>query len=266
MTPLLVALTWATAAVLAMMFAVWLLSLKLRNAGIIDIFWGLGFVLATSIYFVQGGGEAPRRLLVLVLVAVWGCRLAGHIFWRGRGEGEDYRYASMRRSAGDAFWWRSLFTIFCLQGVLVVVVALPLLWVQMAPQPTAWQWSDGLALVLWCVGFFFEAVGDWQLARFKADPDNKGKVMDRGLWSMTRHPNYFGDFVVWWSYFCFTLAVPGGWWTVFGTILMSVLLMRVSGVALLEKTITERRPGYRDYIERTPAFFPQWPSRREGSS
>lgn len=267
MQPYLDALGQASVAVLLMMFGVWLISLWKRNAGIIDIFWSLGFVLVSVIYLVQGAGMGggdviPRRQLVLGLVALWGFRLAGHIFLRGLGHGEDYRYAAMRKRGGDSFWWRSLLTIFCLQGALIVFVSLPLMWIFLAPQPEAWQWSDGLAVALWAVGFFFEAVGDWQLTRFKKDPANKGKVMDRGLWAWTRHPNYFGDFTVWWGFFAFTLAVPGGGWTVISVLLMSFLLMKVSGVALLEKTIGKRRPGYQEYIERTPAFFPAWPRRR----
>lgn len=261
----LTALAWATLAVLVMMFVVWVVSLKLRNAGIIDIFWSLGFVVVGGIYFSLGEPQvmSPRRQLVLLLVILWALRLAGHIGWRARGHGEDYRYAAMRRRGGQSFWWRSFFTIFCLQGLLIAIISLPLMWILLSPQPVAWRWSDGLGLLLWCIGFFFEAVGDWQLARFKADPANRGRVMDRGLWSMTRHPNYFGDFMVWWGYFFFTLAVPGGLWTVISVLLMSFLLLRVSGVALLEKTIGERRPGYREYILSTPAFFPGLPRRRD---
>ena len=129
----------------------------------------------------------------------------------------------------------------------------------------AWAWTDTLAVALWLIGFTFEAVGDWQLLRFKADPANKGKVLDSGLWSLTRHPNYFGDATLWWGYFCFALALPLGPWTLLAPLLMTLLLMKVSGVALLEKTIHKRRPAYQAYIESTPAFFP-WPSfLRKGS-
>lgn len=252
-------LMWSGVAVLLMMFGVWLISVWRRNTGLIDIFWGLGFVVVSTVAFQASTIEVtPRRGLVLALVTLWGVRLAVHIFLRGLGEGEDRRYADMRQRAGEGFWWKSFFTVFCLQGALILIIAQPLVWVQLMPQSASWQWTDGLALALWCLGFVFEAGGDWQLSRFKDDPSNQGKVMDKGLWSLTRHPNYFGDFTLWWGYFAFTLAVPGGLWTVASVALMSFLLLKVSGVTLLEKDIAERRPGYREYIETTPAFFP-WP-------
>ena len=252
-------LTWSAAAVLAMMFVVWLISVWRRNASLIDIFWSLGFVVVSGIAFNSSTVEAtPRRWLVMALVTVWALRLALHIFLRGLGEGEDRRYAAMRQRAGDGFWWKSFFTVFCLQGVLILIISQPLVWIQLAPQEANWQRSDALALLLWCLGFVFEAGGDWQLSRFKADPANQGKVMNQGLWGLTRHPNYFGDFTLWWGYFLFTWAVSGGMWTMGSVVLMSFLLMKVSGVTLLEKDISERRPGYRQYIESTPAFFPRW--------
>lgn len=253
------------AAVLAAMVLLWLVSLLRRDASIVDIFWSLGFVGVAWVYRAHGGDPTPRQLLALVLVTVWGVRLAAHIAWRGRGHGEDYRYQAMRRHHGESFAWVSLFTVFLLQGVLLVAIAVPHLLIQVPETDPAWRWSDALGLLLWTVGFFFEAVGDWQLLRFKADPSNRGKVLDRSLWAYTRHPNYFDDALVWWGYYAFALASPGGVWTFPAPLLMTVLLLKVSGVALLEKTIAKRRPEYAAYVERTSAFVP-WPPRAKPSS
>jgi steroid 5-alpha reductase family enzyme len=237
----------------------WLLSLAKRDVSIIDVFWGLGFVGLTWLYRALGSETNPRQWLLLFLITVWGVRLAFYILWRNWGHGEDRRYQAMRVYRGEQFWWMSLFTIFFLQAVLLWIIAAPLFVVQITAGQPAWSWTDILGVLFWGVGFFFEAVGDWQLARFKADPTNRGRVMRSGLWAYTRHPNYFGDAMVWWGYFFFALSVPGGAWTVIGPLLMTFLLLKVSGVALLEQTITERRPEYRDYINRTSAFVPWFP-------
>ena len=261
MHPLIEAWLNAAAAVLAMMFFVWLWSLVKRDASIVDIFWSLGFVLAAVIYRLHGPPATPRQLLLLALVTIWGLRLALYIAWRGRGQSEDYRYREMRERWGERFGWVSLPVVFLLQGALIAFISLPLLVAQASTSPPGWRWSDALGLGLWLVGFFFEAVGDWQMARFKADPDNRGKVMRRGLWAYTRHPNYFGDATLWWGFFFLALATPGAVWTLPSVLLMTVLLLKVSGVALLESTIVERRPAYREYIESTSAFLPWFPRR-----
>jgi steroid 5-alpha reductase family enzyme len=142
--------------------------------------------------------------------------------------------------------------------VLAWIVAFPLLAALGSDAPLGWLDAAGLAL--WLAGFLFETVGDWQLARFKANLANTGRVMDRGLWRYTRHPNYFGDAVVWWSFFCFAAATPGSWWTLVSPVVMTLLLMRVSGVTLLEKKLEQTKPAYREYVERTSAFFPWWPA------
>ena len=260
MTALLLEPIWTAAAAIGVcVFLLWLLSLRLEDVSIVDIFWSLGFVIAAWIYRQHGPDASPRHLLPLVLVTVWGLRLALHIGWRSRGKEEDYRYRSMREKVGPIFKWRSLFTVFILQGVLILIISAPHLVLQTAPLDDAWQWTDLVGLILFAIGFFFEAVGDWQLSRFKANPANKGKVLDTGLWRYTRHPNYFGDAMVWWGFFFFALGAPGGIWTLFAPIFMNLLLLKVSGVALLEKTISERRPKYRDYVERTNAFIPWFP-------
>jgi|SRR5581483_10487659 len=249
------------AAVLAAVTLVWLLSLAKRDVSIVDIFWGLGFVGLSWLYRARGPDVTSRHSLLLALVTLWGFRLALYLLWRNWGHGEDPRYQTMRAYRGDNFWWMSLITIFFLQGLLIWLIAMPLSVVQLSAGPPLWTWTDVLGLLLWGIGFFFETVGDWQLARFKADPASRGRVMCTGLWAYTRHPNYFGDAMVWWGYFLLALAVPGSLWTILSPVLMTVLLLKVSGVALLEQTITERRPDYRDYIVRTNAFLPWFPRR-----
>ena len=250
--------------ILAAVTVVWLLSLMKRDVSIVDIFWGLGFVILSWLYRTLGPETTDRHSLLLLLITLWGVRLALYLLWRNWGHEEDPRYQSMRAYRGENFWWMSLITIFFLQGVLIWLIAMPLAVVQLYATPSLWVWSDVVGLLFWSIGFFFETVGDWQLARFKADPSNRGRVMCTGLWAYTRHPNYFGDAMVWWGYFLLALAVPGSLWTIISPMLMTVLLLKVSGVALLEQTITERRPDYRDYITRTNAFLPWFP--RPGSS
>lgn len=252
------------AVVVSAMLLVWLLSLLLRDASIVDVFWGLGFVLIASTACVLGAGYAARRSLITLLTALWGVRLALHLLWRNRGQGEDYRYQAMRKHHGRKFAWVSLYTVFGLQAVLMWIVSLPIQMAQIAPYPAHLTWLDALGAACWLVGFCFEALGDWQLGRFRADASNGGKVMDRGLWRYTRHPNYFGDALVWWGLFLIAANAPQNWWTVVGPLLMSFLLMRVSGVTLLERKLRHTRPAYQQYTERTNAFFPWFP--RKGRS
>jgi steroid 5-alpha reductase family enzyme len=247
--------------VAAMMLLVWLLSLAKRDASIVDPFWGIGFVLAVVSSVWLSLPPCPRDILLLLLTTIWGLRLSFFLCWRNWGHGEDRRYRAMRDYHGPRFWWVSLFTVFMLQALILWFVSFP---IQVAAavgneiQPLGWL--DALGVVLWAIGFTFEAVGDWQLARFKADPRNAGRVMAGGLWKFTRHPNYFGDCCVWWAIYLIA-AAGGAWWTIGSPLLMTVLLLRVSGVTLLEKTIVERRPDYAAYKARTNAFFPGPPRR-----
>jgi steroid 5-alpha reductase family enzyme len=245
--------------VLTVFTVAWMLSVKLRDASIADICWGSGFVLLAWLYWLLSPTLTPRSWLVAALITLWGARLSLHIFLRNRGKDEDPRYLAMRASHGRAFWWRSLFTVFWLQGAILWFVALPLLVAVRAALPTALTALDGLGVMLFAVGFGFEVVGDYQLARFKAEPSNHGHVLERGLWRYTRHPNYFGDATLWWGLYAIAAATPGGWLTVLSPALMSFLLMRVSGVTLLENRLNASKPGYRPYITRTPAFFPWFP-------
>ena len=246
-------------AILTVLTLVWMVSVKRRDASIADICWGLGFVLLAWLYCFVSPALTPRSWLVAVLITLWGTRLSQHIFRRNRGKGEDPRYQAMRASHGRAFWWRSLFTVFWLQGAILWFVALPLLVAVSAAQPAALTPVDGLGTFLFAVGFGFEVVGDYQLERFKAEPANRSTVLERGLWRNTRHPNYFGDATMWWGMYVIAASTPVGWLTVLSPSLMTLLLMRVSGVTLLEDGLKASKPGYRAYIERTPAFFPWFP-------
>ena len=265
---------------LGVMTLLWLVSLAIKDSSIVDIWWGAGFVLlgwTAALLHIKGHVHAwpnDAPLLILVMVTVWGLRLTIHLARRNLGHGEDPRYVAMRKKAGKAWPVRSLWQVFWLQGVIMWIVALPVL---VTVATGAQQWSGGehadaplpedpitwLALVgvaVWAVGMFFETVGDLQLTRFKADPASKGKVMNTGLWRYTRHPNYFGDACVWWGIWL-VAASTGAWWTFVGPALINFMLVQVSGKALLEKGMKKTRPGYDDYIRRTSGFIPRPPLR-----
>jgi len=247
----------------------WLVSLWRRDASIVDIFWGAGFAGIAGLqlwwtpFSSAGASEEAslRSIICATLTIVWGLRLATYLAWRNLGRGEDPRYAAMRRRHGRSFPLLSLPLVFLLQGGLIWVISLP---IQLAADsPASWGAGDWLGLGLWSTGFAFETVGDWQLARFKADPANQGRVLDRGLWGWTRHPNYFGDALVWWGLSLpVILSDPGRFsWLLVCPLLMNWLLRRFSGVPLLEKGLHVTRPGYADYVVRTSPFLP-WPPRR----
>ncbi len=242
-------------AVFLFVTTLWLLSVRLTNASIVDIGWGTGFVILAIVYFLTTQGDPSRRLIILALVAIWGLRLSLHIFRRNHGKPEDPRYQAWRKQYGEKYWWFSYFQVFLLQGGIMWVVSLPV-YAAMNGVGSI-NWIDGVGVIIWGIGLCFEAVGDWQLAQFKSNPANKGKVMQTGLWAYTRHPNYFGDATVWWGHYVIALAA-GGWWTIFSPIIMTFLLMRVSGVTMTEKAM-EARPGYKTYIQRTSEFFPWFP-------
>jgi steroid 5-alpha reductase family enzyme len=242
------------AAAAGLLTAVWIVSLIRKDASIVDPFWSLVFItLGTTYRFASDTDYGARPAVVLGLLFVWGVRLSAYLFWRNAGKGEDFRYQAMRKRQGPRFPIKSLFTVFWLQAILAWVVSLPLL--SAVDGTNAWGIFDNLGLVVWTIGIVFEVAGDFQLARFKADPSNQGKVMDQGVWAYTRHPNYFGDFMVWWGFFLFALG-SGGWWSFPGPLLMSVLLMRVSRAALLEKRLGKTREGYAESVRTTNAFFP----------
>jgi steroid 5-alpha reductase family enzyme len=240
------------------MSALWLLSLPLRNASIVDACWGPAFAVAGWGAALRAGVPlaSPRTALALALVTLWSARLALHLLVRNAGTGEDPRYAAMRRGHGARFWWVSLLTVFLLQAALAWAISLPVQLAILAGGPLGWL--DGLAALTWLAGFAFETIGDLQLTRFRADPRNRGRALDTGLWRYTRHPNYFGDALLWWGFGLLGVAA-GAPWTLFAPALMTFLLLKVSGVALLEQGMAGRRPAYRAYVERTNAFLPWRP-------
>ncbi|MEM7139467.1 MAG: DUF1295 domain-containing protein [Actinomycetota bacterium] len=245
-------------AIVVVMVITWVASLLLRNASIVDVVWGIGFVVVAWVSRAIGDGDPGRTDLLTAMVTIWGLRLGLYLLWRNWGEEEDFRYRSMRRRQGPSFPIRSLATVFGFQGLVMFIVALP---VQLAATPATPD-IGALAIIgviVWGVGLFFETVGDAQLARFKADPDNAGTIMDRGLWRYTRHPNYFGDTCVWWGIFLVAAESGDGWFGIVGPLLMTFMLLRVSGVAMLERGLMKRRDGYADYVARTATFFPRPP-------
>jgi steroid 5-alpha reductase family enzyme len=243
----------SAAALFVFMLVTWVASLRLRDVSIVDVAWGIGFVLVAFFCFALGDGAAERVALVTAMTVVWGVRLAFYIGRRKlRHPGEDARYTEIRDRYGDRFPLVSLYWVFLLQGALVLLVSLPIHAAAGSFDPLGPLDYAGVAV--YAVGLFFEAVGDAQLGRFKADPSNRGKVMDRGLWRYTRHPNYFGELLIWWGLYLIALS-GGGWWTIVSPLVMSVLLLRVSGKDRLERSLSER-PGYREYVERTSGFVP----------
>jgi steroid 5-alpha reductase family enzyme len=254
------AMVTAAIAIAALMLVTWSISLPLRNASIVDVVWGFGFVVVAWVVRLQGDTNETRQWLLVAMVTVWGLRLAGYLFWRNHGRPEDYRYRAMRKRWGARFPVVSLATVFTLQGVLMWIVSLPLQLGQVRD-------GDGVGMLaaigaaVWAVGIVFEAVGDVQLARFKADPANDGRVMDLGLWRCTRHPNYFGDSCVWWGIGLVAAESGVGAWGLVGSLVMTVLLLKVSGVALLERSLHKRKPEYAEYAARTSAFVPLPPKR-----
>jgi len=253
---------WALAglALLAVAVLFWLVSLWRDDVSIVDSLWAPMFLVVAAVYAALIEQTGPRAPWLLAMVFIWALRLSAYITWRNHGQAEDYRYQQIRRNNEPGFRYKSLYIVFGLQALLAWVIALPLVAAVDSPAPPGWLDVAGIAL--WVTGFTFEAVGDWQLARFKADPANRGRVCDHGLWRYTRHPNYFGNFTLWWGFFLVAWSA-GGAWTVLSPVLMSFLLLKVSGVALLEKDIGVRRPGYAEYVRRTNAFFPG--PRRPGS-
>jgi steroid 5-alpha reductase family enzyme len=243
------------AVALAAFSALWLVSLALRDASIVDIFWGPGFVLLGWLYHLLSSPRTGLGLLACALATVWGLRLAGHIAVRNAGGGEDFRYRQWRERSGPAFWWVSLFKVFLLQAVVLWVVSSPLLLAQRSGVGSDGRGLIAAGLALWSIGFVFEAVSDWQLFAFKRDPANRGRVLDKGLWSRSRHPNYFGEAVLWWG-IGLIAAAAAGLLALIGPALLSFTLLRISGVAMLDRELVTRRPGYAEYIARTPAFLP----------
>ncbi|BCW89099.1 hypothetical protein sos41_22540 [Alphaproteobacteria bacterium SO-S41] len=250
------------AATLVPFFLIWLVSVRMRDVSIVDIYWGPGFVLVAAVAIMAGGPSTPS-LILLAAVTAWALRLGAHIGIRKLGEShEDARYAAMRRKAGDAFVGQSLVWVFGLQAVLQWLVAMPIIFALAAPS----RFMDVVfyaGLAVFIVGLTIEAIGDWQLRRFMKTRGGPDQVNDRGLWAWSRHPNYFGESTLWWGLFLMAFAIGAPWWTAASPALMTFMLLRVSGVTMLEHGLKKRKPAYADYARRTSAFIPWPPKRRE---
>lgn len=240
-------------AVIVYMTAWFPVAIWLRRNDVADVGWGLGFLLVaiTSLLFHPA---TSRSVLVTALVAVWGIRLALYVYLRNRGKPEDFRYREWREEWGRNFYIRTYLQVFLFQAILLVLVATPVIYVSSVESPPL-SYGDVLGVLVWTIGFFFEAIGDRQLARFKSDPLNKGRIMTSGLWRLTRHPNYFGEVVLWWGIFLIVLSVPGGWRTIIGPATITFLILKVSGIPMLEAKY-RGNPQYDGYKRRTSSFFP----------
>ncbi len=239
----------------------WLISVAITNASIVDLFWGFGYVTTNTYYFFSTGEPTLTKWILFILVTVWGLRLTIYLSWRNIGKGEDFRYQQFRKDYGaHRYWWISFFQVFLLQGLLIWIISLPLVATNFYSSSESLNIFSYLGIIIWIIGFAFEAGGDYQLSKFKANSLNKGKVLDTGFWKYTRHPNYFGDSAIWWGYGLFSISV-GGYWQIIGSIIMTFLIFRISGVFLLEKTLSNK-PGYKEYVERTSSFIPWFPKKK----
>lgn len=229
----------------------------IKDNSIVDIGWGLGFLVVSAVGLWVLPASTPFHYVLLGMVGVWGLRLSGYIFGRHRNVGEDYRYAQWRKEWGKYVIPRAFVQIFMLQGAFMYVIALPIM-IAMGNSGIELSWVSYVGLALWLIGFLFEAVGDWQKSKFKADPDNQGKIMQSGLWRYTRHPNYFGEALLWWGIWVYVL--PAGYWyvTIISPVVLTFLLTKVSGVAMLEQKYKGNK-AFEDYAKRTSAFIPWWP-------
>lgn len=243
----------------AVMLAGWLLSLARRDVSIVDALWGPAVALAGVTWLLAAGEASARGLLAVMLALAWALRLSAHVLYRNHGKPEDRRYRDIRARHEPGFWWKSLYLVFALQAVLAWIIGLPLLGAVTSQAPLGLL--DLAGVLLWLLGLVFESVADLQLIRFQRSARAASGVLDRGLWRYSRHPNYFGEFCLWWGLWLMALA-GGAWWTAVGPLLLTFFLLKVSGVALTEKDIAGRRPAYRAYVQRTSAFFPAPPRQR----
>jgi len=255
------------APLIAAHMTVWFfIALIRKDNSVADVAWGLGFVLVAAVGFIRRGSQA-RPALATALVVIWGLRLAIHILLRNRGRGEDPRYAEWRRRWGRSFVWRSYLQVFLLQGFFLLLISSPVVLINaylsaylLGGPPRGLGFLDSAGTLLWSAGFLFEAVGDAQLSRFRKDPANRGRIMTRGLWRYTRHPNYFGESLMWWGIFLLALSVPGGWATAVSPVLLTFLLVKVSGVPMLERRYADNKE-FQAYARRTSVFIPWFPKK-----
>jgi steroid 5-alpha reductase family enzyme len=242
----------------------YLLALRLKDNSIVDIGWGIGFIIVALATLFDRGTFYPRQLLITAIIIVWGMRLAIYIFKRNSGKGEDFRYKQWRTEWGKTIYWRSYLQVFMLQGAIMFLIALPLMQVNASASselvPIAIGITDFIGAAVWLIGFLFEAIGDAQMMRFKNNPANKGKIMRYGLWKYTRHPNYFGEALLWWGIFIIATAEGNIFISVISPLLLTYLLLKVSGVAMLEKKYTGNAE-YDEYIRTTSSFVPMLPGK-----
>jgi len=215
-------------AVFVFMTCIFVMALLKKDNSIVDVAWGIGFILVALLTFFLKSGFTWRHILVTGLVCIWGIRLVLYIYFRNKGRGEDFRYVQWRKEWGKLFVLRSYLQVFMLQGILLLIISYPVMLVNQSETEAFSIW-DALGVWIWLIGFSFEAIGDFQLMQFKKDPQNKGKIMTRGLWHLTRHPNYFGEATLWWGIFLIALSIKNGWTAVIGPVLITFLLLRVSG-------------------------------------
>jgi steroid 5-alpha reductase family enzyme len=254
------AMAVAAITIVVIMVATWLLSLAIKNASIVDIVWGLGFAITSWVLALTIDGNSTRQALLAFMVGLWGLRLGSYLAKRNLGHGEDWRYKAMRKKKGAKFGLISLVTVFGLQGALMFIVSLPVMFGNSDSTPGVGPIAV-VGIMVWAVGFLFEAVGDRQLARFKRDASNAGKVMQTGLWSLTRHPNYFGNALLWWGIGIVGAETGSGIIGFIGPVVMTFFLLKISGVPMLERSLNKRREGYAEYAARTSMFIPQLPKK-----
>lgn len=239
---------------------VWMISLLMKDTSIMDIAYPLTAAVPTMVIVAARGAWTPHELLCVILVCLWSCRLAGHIGMRNLPHGEDARYAAWRRRFGRNWWWWSFFQVFLLQGVLISMWSAPLMLAIDAPQRAA-GWQHGLAVGLFVIGFYFQAVSDYQLEHFRKTRSSQGDILDSGLWALSRHPNYFGEALIWWSFGLLGLTHPWGWLGLAAPLYVTWFMSRGSATPMQERYLAKKKPGYDAYIARVPKFFPRLPPR-----
>ncbi len=249
---------YSALAIFCYMVVVFLWATAIKDNSIVDIGWGMGFVVVGGVGLALQGALSSYHLVLFGMIAIWAVRLSSYIFTRHSNTGEDYRYAQWRKEWGKYVVPRAFLQIFMLQGVFMYIIALPII-VAMASAVTLSSVSY-LGIAIWLIGFLFEAIGDYQKSKFKANPANNGKIMQSGLWRYTRHPNYFGEALLWWGIFVF--VVPAGYWyiSIISPIVLTFLLTKVSGVAMLEKKYTGNKE-FEAYAQKTNSFIPWMPKK-----
>lgn len=258
---MLLIILYSVIALYALLHIAFLVGTIKKNNGIMDIFYPWGFITVAWTSLILGGTFALRQIIITIIVTIWGLRLSTYVYIRNRGKPEDKRYANMRERFGDKVLLKSYGKIYMFQGLIIFLVGFPVLYINANPNP-ALTWLDLIGILVWVFGFYFETAGDYQLYRFLNNPNRTKKVLDEGLWKYTQHPNYFGEVTQWWGVFIIALSVPYGFLTVFGPIIINYMIIKVSGVSLLNKNF-EGNDAYADYQRRTSQFIPWFPKKKK---